>query len=140
MVDHTSSFHYTIITLYGTIVDLRPSSYSYHCSWFLCLCPLLYSMTIIQGIHYKVDTNSLLQRLEREKEDGMFPMKCITELKKKEVELYLLKEVDVLKRVKGLWVVMAKGSTMWKWSIRDFTTMIFIIMLYGFWSHIVYAM
>lgn len=84
-------------------------------------------MAIVWAIRYKTDTESLLQRLlEREKEDGMLLMKCVTELKKKGVEFDLLKEVDALRRAKSLRVVEAKDGTVRNWSARDFTTMVFI--------------
>lgn len=66
--------------------------------------------------------------LEREKEDAILLSKCIEELKRTGMGFDLLKEVETLRRAKGLTIESGTGL---KWTGRDFVS-VFLGVASGF--------
>lgn len=103
------------------------SSSSCRRSWVPCICSLACSAAIGWAVMYKTDVEKHTEMLlEREKEDSVLMMKCVSELKKKGLEFDLLKEVDALRRAKSLRVGTRASTVVKRWSQRYLITGVLI--------------
>ncbi|GLT71226.1 hypothetical protein SLA2020_432600 [Shorea laevis] len=108
-------FHSIALLLLFNSSTREPPTDACHRSWIPSLCSLLCSMGIIWAARYKMDVEGHLEKMLG---------KCAEELKKKDVEFDLLKEVDALRRAKTM---RMEAKVVRKWSSRDFVTLFFFL-------------
>jgi len=98
-------------------------------AWIPSLMSLVASGVIIWGIRYKMGVEGHEEKLlEREKEDARLLSKCVEELKRMGMGFDLLKEVETLRRAKGLRIESVRGL---KWTSRD-SVSVFLGVVSGF--------
>lgn len=98
-------------------------------AWIPSLMSLVASGVIIWGIRYKMGVEVHEEKLlDREKEDASLLSKCVEELKRTGMGFDLLKEVETLRRAKGLRIESGKGM---KWTGRD-SVSVFLGVVSGF--------
>ncbi|KAF3333721.1 hypothetical protein FCM35_KLT01412 [Carex littledalei] len=101
-------------------------------AWVPSVTSLLCSLSVLWALRYKGDTEASLGKLlEREREDALMLARCVEELKRKGLEFDLMKEVDALRRAKSLCVETKVASGTKKWSARDFTTMVMLLVSFA---------
>lgn len=89
-------------------------------AWIPSLMSLVASGVIIWGVRYKMGVEGHEEKLlDREKEDARLLSKCVDELKRTGMGFDLLKEVETLRRAKGLRIESGRGL---KWTGRDSVT------------------
>lgn len=98
-------------------------------AWIPSLMSLVASGVIIWGVRYKMGVEGHEEKLlDREKEDARLLSKCVEELKRTGIGFDLFKEVETLRRAKGLRIESGRGL---KWTGRDSVT-VFLGVVSGF--------